>query len=280
MTINNLSRHFLEERPRESAKVLENFASDELVLFLEMHPDDLIANVVRYFMPGSAVACLMGMQVKKAAGILEQLGVDTAARLLRRMRSKDQLTLLNAVSGNYANRLKSILRYPAGTVGQHMSPNIFIASETMLVSDVFSAARHATSELQGDIYIVTDAQHLVGLVDVKNLVFADPGREVNEIMRIPDVVLNARTNLDYVKDHPKWRFKEALPVVDHNNMFVGVLKRSVMFEALSGDQNPNRSEETFMDTVMEVAGLFWDICTDIVLPKSETRPEGRKDERN
>lgn len=280
MTINKLSGHFLQEYPRESAKVLENFASDEVVNFLELYTNDQVANVIRYFMPATAVACLTGMNIEKAAGILEQLGVDSAARFLRRMRSKDQLALLNAVSGNYAQRLKSILRYPAGTVGQHMSPNVFISSESMLASDVFSAARNTTSELQGDIFVVGDAQHLVGLVDVKNLVFAEPGLEINEIMRVPDVVLNARTNLDYVKDHPKWRFKESLPVVDHNNKFVGILKRSVMFDALSGDQNSNRSEETFMDTVMEVADLFWDICTNIVLPNSETRPEGRKDERN
>ena len=279
MIINNLSRHFLEERPRESAKVLEHFASDELAVFLEKHPDELVASVVRYLMPGSAVACLLGMDVKKSAGLLEHLGVDTAARFLRRMNSKEQLVLLNEVSGGYANRLKSILRYPAGTVGQYMSPNIFIASETMLASEVISAARNTSSELQGDIYIVTDAQTLAGLVDVKNLIFTNQELKISEVMKIPDAVLNARTNLDYVKDHPKWRFKEALPVLDHNNIFVGALKRSVMFEALSGDQNLGRSEETFMDTVMEVADLFWDICTDIVLPKSETRPEGRKDAR-
>lgn len=280
MTINNLSRHFLEEHPRESAKVLENFASDELVDFLEKYSDETVASLIRYLMPATAVACLSGMKCAKAATILEQLGVDNAARLLRRMKNKDQLALLGSVSGSYAMRLKSILRYPAGTVGQHMSPNVFFAAENMLASDVFSAARHATSEMQGDIFIINDAQHLVGLVDVKNLVFADQGLEINEIMRIPDAVLNARTNLEYVKDHPKWRFKEALPVVDHNNIFVGVLKRSVMFEALSGDQNLSRSEETFMDTVMEVADLFWDICTNIVLPKSDNRTEGRKDERS
>jgi len=280
MTINNLSRHFLEEHPRESAKVLENFASDELVDFLEKYSDEIVASVIRYLMPATAVACLSGMKDTKAATILEQLGVDNAARLLRRMKNKDQMALLGSVSGSYAMRLKSILRYPAGTVGQHMSPNVFIAAENMLASDVFSAARNSTSEMQGDIFIINDAQRLVGLVDVKNLVFADPGLEINEIMHIPDAVLNARINLEYVKDHPKWRFKEALPVVDHNNIFVGVLKRSVMFEALSGDQNLNRSEETFMDTVMEVADLFWNICTDIVLPKSDNRTEGRKDERS
>jgi magnesium transporter len=279
MTINNLSRHFLQEHPRESAKVLENFPADELVPYFAIHEDDLVANVLRYFLPGSAVGCLLDMEPQRAAEILEQLGVDTAARLLRRMNVRDQATLLGAVSAGFAYRLRTILRYPAGTVGQYMSPNVFTAADTMLASDLIKSARTTTTELQGDIFITGDAQRLVGLIDVKNLVLADPTVEVSKLMHIPDLVLNARTNLDYVKDHPKWRFKEILPVVDHNNVFVGVLKRSIMFDALAGDQNLERVEETFMDTVMQVADLFWDICTDIVLPKSDNRPEERTHER-
>lgn len=276
MTINNLSCHFLQEHPRESAKVLENFAADELVDYFAQHDDNLVANVLRYFLPASAVNCLLGMEMKRAAGILEQLGVDTAARLLRRMKAHDQVTILSVVSAAFAYRLRSILRYPAGTVGQYMSPNVFSAADTMLAGDVIAAARHASSEIQGDIFILGESHRLVGLIDVKHLMFAEPGADVTGLMRIPDVVLNARTNLVYVKDNPKWRFKEALPVVDHNNVFVGVLKRSIMFEALSGDHNPDRAEETIMDTVMQVADLFWDICTDIMLPKSEEQSRGRK----
>ncbi len=277
--INNLSRHFLQEHPRESAKVLENFPANELVGYFATHPDDMVATVLRYFLPGSAVACLLGMESRRAADILEQLGMDTAARLLRRMKGHDQVTLLNALSASYAYRLRAVLRYPAGTVGQYMSPNIFSAAETMISSEIIGAARLTTSELQGDIFIIGEAQKLVGLIDVKQLVFADPTVEASKLMRQPDVVLNARSNIDYVKDNPKWRFKEILPVVDHNNVFVGVLKRSVMFEALAGDNNPDRVEETFMDTVMEVADLFWDICINIVMPKSDMRQEDRKNER-
>lgn len=274
--INNLSRHFLQEHPRESAKVLENFSADELANYFAQHDDDLVANVLRYFLPASAVNSLLGLDMKRAANILEQLGTDTAARLLRRMKAHDQVTMLSSLSAGFAYRLRSILRYPAGTVGQYMSPDVFTTADTMLVSDVIAAARHASSEIQGDIFILGESHRLVGLVDIKHLMFAESHVDIARLLRIPDVVLNARTNLAYVKDNPKWRFKEALPVVDHNNVFTGVLKRSIMFEALAGDHNPDRPEETFMDTVMQVADLFWDICTDIVLPKSEERPQGRK----
>jgi magnesium transporter len=275
MTINNLSRHFLQEHPRESAKVLENFAPDELAAYFASQDEQVVANVMRYFLPASAVTCLLGIQTKQAASILERLGVDTAARLLRRMKAHDQVTLLAGVSATFAYKLRSILRYPAGTVGQYMSPDVFTTSETMTAAEVIATARNASSEIQGDIFVVGESHRLVGLLDVKHLMFANPEADISAIMRIPDVVLNARTNLVYVKDNPKWRFKEVLPVVDHNNVFAGVLKRSIMFEALAGDHNPDRTDDTFMDTVMHVADLFWDLCTDIVMPKHGEQKEKR-----
>lgn len=273
MTINNLSRHFLQEHPRESAKVLENFASDELAAYFATQDEPLVANVMRYFLPASAVTCLLGLPTKQAASILERLGVDTAARLLRRMKPHDQVTLLAGVSATFAYKLRAILRYPAGTVGQYMSPDVFSTSDSMSAGEVIATARNASGEIQGDIFVVGESHRLVGLIDVKHLMFANPDADISTIMRLPDVVLNARTNLVYVKDNPKWRFKEVLPVVDHNNVFAGVLKRSIMFEALAGDHNPDRGDETFMDTVMQVADLFWDLCTDIVMPKTGEQKE-------
>lgn len=279
MAINNLSQHFLQSHPRESAKVLQDFPADDLVSYLNETPDTVVANIIRYFLPGTAIACLIGMEVSRAAAILEKLGIDNAARLLRNMKTSHRQRLLDASSSAYAYRLRSVLRYPNGTVGQYMSPNIFIASEDMVASQIFEAARAASSELQGDIFIVNDRQHLTGIVDIKSLVFADPQTEVNKIMKIPDVVFNARANLKYVQDNPKWKFKEALPVVDHNNVFVGILKRTVMQDAVDSEHGQADEDESFMETMMEVVELFWDICTGLLIPKSDTNTAGRSDDR-
>lgn len=274
MSVQNLSRHFLEDHPLESAKVLETFPVDGLAGYFELLPIPVVANLLRYFLAPQAVACLLQMPLQRSASVIEHLGVDVAARFLRRMDGKDQLQLLNAVSGGFSARLRAVLRYPLGTVGQHMSPNIFLASETMIASEVFGAARNATSEIHGDIFIVDANQRLVGLVDVKNLVFADAATKVQQIMRSPDVVLNARTSIEQVKDHPKWQFREVLPVADHHT-FVGVLKRSVLQDVVAGDQFQARKDVTVMDTLFEVADIFWEICINIVLPGTGYK-EGRQ----
>jgi hypothetical protein len=44
---------------------------------------------------------------------------------------------------------------------------------------------------------------------------------------------------------------------------------------LSTEHTQNPSNGNVVDTAMEVAGLFWDLCSNIVLPKSETKVKGR-----
>jgi len=279
MKTTNLSEHFLQTHPRESAKVLEDFPADELAEYLQHLPNSTITGILRYFLPEHAIACLVRMEASQSAQILELMGVDAAARLLRNMHNIQRQNLLNALSTGFAYRLKTILRYPNGTVGQYMSPNIFMVRDDMLPAEIFDAARNATSELLGDIFIVNDIQHLVGIIDIKSLVFADQASEVKKIMRRPDVVLNARANLDYIKDNPKWQYCEALPVVDHNNVLVGILKRSVMQEAVTGHEGHNKEDEGIVETVMDVAELFWDLCIGLIVPKVDASREGLKDDR-
>jgi predicted transcriptional regulator len=120
----------------------------------------------------------------------------------------------------------------------------------------------------------------VGVVDVKSLVLASADEEVQQIMKIPDTVLNVRTNLEYVKDNPRWRFKEVLPVVDQKNVFVGVLKRSVLNEVLSGSQLQQDDGIDLMETVIDVADLFWEVCFSFIQQNTESSPRGNVHDRS
>ncbi len=278
MPLNNLSLHFLEKHPRESAKALQDFPAAELAEYFSALPDPVTANILACFIPADAIACLAKMEVSRAGRILEQMGVDVAARLLRSMQQEMQAGLIAAVSPGYAHRLKSVLRYPNGTVGQYMSPNIFVVSQDMHASEIFSAARNATSELQGEIFIVDDKQHLVGLIDIKTLISADPREEVQHLMISPEPAINARTNIDYVKEHPAWQDREALPVIDHNYMFVGVLKRKVMNEVLKITVDQDKEQTDLPGMLMTVVEMFWEIYAGLITPKYDVERQGREND--
>jgi len=274
MPLNNLSLHFLEKHPRESAKALQGFAAEELAGYLSEIPEHVAANILSCLVTPEAVTCLVNMEVVKAGGILERMGTDAAARLLRSMQEKERARMINCVTPGYAYRLKSVLRYPSGTVGQYMSPNIFVVSENMLAGEVLDAARNATSELQSEIFIVNDKQHIAGMLDVRTLIAGNPAEEIRQLMVPPEFVLNARTNIAYIKDHPAWQRSTALPVIDHKNVFVGVLKKEVIDEILNKDYGLSQQETGFLENLMIVMETLWEIYAGLINPGYESERKG------
>ncbi len=140
------------------------------------------------------------------------------------------------------------------------------------------SARIGESELLSEVFVIDESYVLCGSVSLRDLMLADAEIKMNQIMVRPDSIINVRTDLAYVKDDPRWQNREFLPVTNQKNVFVGVLKRSSLFEALSSEYYQERRQVPLMETVVEVADLFWDICSNLIFPKGEIETRGRKDE--
>lgn len=278
MAINNLTRYFLEEHPRESARILASFSVETVVAFIETLPLADSVSLIRYLHTDMAINCLITLAPEQSARVLENLEVDTGARLLSRMKLSTRNRILGLIKSSHGYRLRQLLRHPVGTIGQFMSPAIFTATEEMTVAEVIKAAREASSELLSDIFILDEKGELAGVIDLRGLLLAEPAEELQQIMNIPDTVLNVRSNLEYVKNNPRWQFKEVLPVTDHNNHFGGVLKRSIMHEVLSSDYLKAQDDTPVMETVFEVADLFWDVCASMITSKNETGKDEQRHE--
>ena len=125
--------------------------------------------------------------------------------------------------------------------------------------------------MQNDVYIINDKHQLIGIVDVKSLITIEPDTTMGSVMRKPDVVFNARISLSRVRNHPKWLHKEVLPVIDHANVFIGVLKRSIMLSALESGQDAYSERETITGTLLDIAELFWEACANLLVPEIETK---------
>ena len=279
MPIDKLSLYFVQEHPRETAKILGSYSANEAQEFLESISHENAAVIIRYMPPEQALECLNIAEANQAAEILQCLEIEISARLLGRLKNDTRSGILNKMTPTISHRLRQLLRYPVGTLGRLISPDIFIANQDMNVQAVIESARSSKSELLSDIFVIDDSYALCGLVTLRELLLADPELKISQIMGKPDTVLNVRANPDYVKDNPIWQTREVLPVTDHKNLFVGVIKRSSLFEMLSSKYYHEKKDVPLMETVVEVADLFWEICSDMIFPKGDDKARGQNNDR-
>ena len=150
MNIESLSLHFLRDHPRDAARTLEKFEVDALSAYLAQLPVKSAAGVVQYIVPTIASVCLESMPHERAAAIIMHLDIERAAALLRRIQEVNREKLIRATSTIFANMVRLVMRYPEGTIGQVMDPDIFTVHQDMRVTEVITAVRNAEKQLQHD----------------------------------------------------------------------------------------------------------------------------------
>ena len=276
MTINSLSLSFLLEHPKDAARALEKFDPPVLAEYLENVPVKTAATVLKHIVPSIATECLKQMPVEVSTEIVMQLGIERATALLRRMKEGFREQMIRTMSPIFANMTRLVLRYPEGTVGQDMSPNVFTVHQDMRVNEVITAIRNAADLLQHEVYVINDKQQLVGIVDVKLLLTSDDKEQMKAIMGSTGETLAARTSLNAVRTLPEWNHKERLPVLDHQGVFIGVLHR----HSLHASVHDHERQDEYAGTALAVAELFWDACANLLTPDYDHSEKGYQDERN
>jgi len=279
MNVNSISLHFLEEHPKDAARTLEQFDPASLAEYMESVPAKTAANVIKYIVPSISTECLKLMAIDKSSQIIMHLGVERASLLLRRMTGGIRDQFIHAMSPVFSNMTRLVLRYPEGTVGQVMNPNIFSVHQNMTVNEVINVIRNLNQLWHNEIFITDDKQQLAGVVEVRQLLITDGNQSMKMIMKSPGESIPARTRLESVKNKPEWHYRENFPVIDHMGVFIGVLSRTSVHEVMADTQAISEQEE-LTGTAMAIAELFWDACADMLTPDYDNSKKDHQDERN
>jgi magnesium transporter len=278
MSINSISLHFLKEHPKDAARTLEQFDPESLAEYMENVPAKIAASVIKYIVPSISTECLRLMSLEKSSQIIMHLGVERGSLLLRRMKGSIRDQFIHAMSPVFSSMTRLVLRYPEGTAGQVMNPNVFSVHQNMNVNEVINVIKNSSELWHNEIFITDDKQQLAGVVEVRQLLTTDSKQPMKMIMKSPGESIPARASLDSVRNKPEWQYKENFPVIDHMGIFIGVLSRTSVHEVMADNAVPNKQED-YTGTALAVAELFWDACADLLTPDHENSNKGKQDER-
>jgi len=278
MSINSISLHFLKEHPKDAARTLEQFDPESLAKYMENVPAKIAASVIKYIVPSISTECLRLMSLEKSSQIIMHLGVERGSLLLRRMKGSIRDQFIHAMSPVFSSMTRLVLRYPEGTAGQVMNPNVFSVHQNMNVNEVINVIKNSSELWHNEIFITDDKQQLAGVVEVRQLLTTDSNQPMKMIMKSPGESIPARASLDSVRNKPEWQYKENFPVIDHMGIFIGVLSRTSVHEVMADNAVPNKQED-YTGTALAVAELFWDACADLLTPDHENSNKGKQDER-
>ena len=223
-----LANLFVEAHPAESARLLEHMPSEVVAGLLGELPDAAAATLLGHLTHPKGVEILKSAESLDSGVLLGSLPPHQAAALLRKMPADERQRNLEVMAPENSEMVHRLLRHPEGTAGSLMDPTVTPLSSDLTVADARTLLRRATLRSAYYVYIVNREGGLIGVLNLRQLSLAPSKSSLAERMHQPAVSIKATADRGAILAHPGWARLHALPVVDRENRFLGVLAHEAL----------------------------------------------------
>jgi magnesium transporter len=229
---------FGDHHPAHIAEMIDDLEPEEGDTILGLLATRVRAQVLSYVDVERQVRIVAAMDPADAAALLHVMSHDERADLVNRLDEERVDRILPHLAQAEREDIRRLASYEPGTAGAVMTTDYVKLPPHLTVREALERLRHEAPDRETIYYsYVVDAQRrLVGFVSLKRLILARPLARIEDIMQ-RDVIL-ARVDEDQeavARLIGKYDLI-ALPVVDANDMLVGIITHDDAMDILRQEQ--------------------------------------------
>jgi magnesium transporter len=231
---------FLRLLPPEDTAYTVSHLSEEarthMFARLSSTAPELGADLLEHFVDEYAAGVIEQLEPEHAAALVDEMDSDEQADVLAELTKQDLEAILREMDPVEAQDARDRMVYDEDTAGGLMITEYLAYREGQTVSEV-TADLHAHADEYAEyevryLYVVDDAGKLTGVVPMRSLMIV-PGNRLVEAQQIRQpVTVLVDASLDDLHDLFDRVDFSAVPVVDHDGKFLGVVQRAAVQEAI------------------------------------------------
>lgn len=236
----DILEQFNELLERDDKAALKEFLDDQNISdvadIINEHPDNA-TEIISYMAIHRAVSVFkildIGFQKEiitelpsfKTAELLNELPADDRTDFLEELPKKVIRDLIKLLNPEERKITLSLLGWPEDSVGRLMTPDYVYVYEHNTVEEVFATIRRVAkgSETVDVIYIIDSKGELVDDIRIRDVILASPEKKISELLDGRVVALNVHDDQEHATEVFKMNNRVALPVVDDNNILLGIV---------------------------------------------------------
>lgn len=219
------SDRIAELHPADLAEILSDLSRAESSRLLETLDVETLADTLEEVEPDFQASLVETMPDEKVADILEEMAPDEAADLLAELPEGRSQDLLNLMEDEEAKDVRKLLTYPEDSAGGIMTTDYITIRPDLTAEQTIAFLRDTAEEVETIIYVyvVDEADHLVGAFTLQDLVLAKPQAQAAAFMRKRLVSVKPDTSQDDVAQIVSKYNLFAVPVVDGEGCLHGIV---------------------------------------------------------
>ncbi|HTE11812.1 MAG TPA: magnesium transporter [Chitinophagaceae bacterium] len=195
----------------------------------------------------------------KTAELLNELPADDRTAFLEELPNEVVKELIKTLDPEERKVTLALLGYPESSVGRLMTPDYIAVLLEWTVQDVLQQIRNVgkDSETIDVIYVVDEKGIFIDDVRIREIILASPDKKVSEIIDNRYITLNVNDDQEVASQTFKMNNRVALPVVDNNNLLLGIVTIDdilwVASEEFSEDMQKMGGTEALDEPYLEIS---------------------------
>jgi magnesium transporter len=229
--LNVLKENLSEIHPVDLADILEEMDHEQRVMVFSTLEHEHASDTLEEIEPKVQREIISSLTTEQVVRLINDMTPGQAADILSVLPSSEAHVILDAMNAENARKVQAIINRQEEKVLHYTTQKILKFSPETLVEYVQNDyPRHARGkDVIMYIYVVDEEDHLLGVVDLKELLQADDKAFLRDVMLENVISLSTGSTLkEGAKEFAHYGFR-ALPVVDDENRLIGVIPyRDVM----------------------------------------------------
>lgn len=236
----NLSKEELLDKisnyhENDIAGALEKLNTEERKKIYPILGEEMVSDIFTYIEDPDEY--LTELQPEMMVKVLSKMDADDVVDILDEMEDEDKSQIVGMLDEETGNDIKLILSYSQDEIGSKMTTNFIEISKNLSI-------RQATRELItqagendniGTIYVVDENGDYYGAIDLKNLIIARDGANLEDIISTSYPFVNDHELIADCIERIKEYEEDSIPVVAENGKILGVITSQDIVEVVDDE---------------------------------------------
>jgi CBS domain-containing protein/sporulation protein YlmC with PRC-barrel domain len=209
--------------PSDLADIIEDFDANTGAIIFSKLDNAKAADVLEELEEDVQVSLLRILSTDKAADILEEMPADEAADVLDGLQEDKAEELLNNMEKEASDEIRELMEYEDSLIGSIMTTDFISCPKNYTVADVINDIRKVDEEIEQFyyVYVVNDANKLMGVVSLRELIISPLDKKIEEFMSKKVIYMQDEEKIsNLARDIIKYNLL-AMPVVDEEMHLIG-----------------------------------------------------------
>ena len=212
--------------PFDIASFMEdNLEDKEQIMFFRLLPKEVASDVFIELDSDMQEELIKALTDKELKAVIDDMFLDDTVDVIEEMPANVVKRILKTSDPENRKQINELLNYPDDSAGSIMTTEYTAFSAKNTVAEAFDkiARTGQNKETIYTCYVTDGKKHLIGVVSVKDLLFADKNDLIENIMDPGVITVNTLEDKEEVAlKFSKYDFF-ALPVIDHEGCIVGIV---------------------------------------------------------